>query len=335
MSLTAHPLSIRIAAWISGRQGVEHEAITLDRKRVYVLPTRAGLAFAAVLLVMLIGSMNYGLQLGYLLTFTIASMAVVGMYHTHRNLSRLQLQGLRGSDAFAGDLVGFTVMAVNPTAESRYALSFSLLVGRRRQGDFENGVVRPLPGANVDLSAHGQHEINLALPTRRRGRRPCPRIRIETHFPFGLWTAWAYFTPSLEAIVYPKPEDDAPPLPMGQGGTVESASAVQGGDDLAGVRPYQSGDPQKRIAWRLAARSDDLSVRVFDSPSGGELMLDWNALAHVTDAEQRLSRLTRWVLNADANHMRYGLTLPGFTLDLDSGTEHRQRCLRALALAEV
>jgi len=335
MSLTAHPLSIRIGTWIAGQDGVEHGEVTLDRKRVYILPTPAGMVFGSVMLVMLIGSINYSLQLGYLLTFLVSSMAVVGMYHTHRNLSRIRISSLRAEDVFAGDLAGYTLSVHNPTAEARYALMFSMIVGRRRQNDYEQGSARPLPGVTLDLSARGQQEFSLALPTRRRGRRPCPRIRVETHFPFGLWRAWAYYTPPLEAIIYPTPESDAPLLPGGLEGQGEQAGLTQGGDDLAGVRPYRSGDPPNRIAWRLAARSDDVSIKIFDSTSGGEVMLDWQALPNALSIEQRLSRLTAWVLAAEAAHIRYGLTLPGTTISAGSGMDQRQRCLTALALAKL
>jgi len=66
------------------------------------------------------------------------------------------------------------------------------------------------------------------------------------------------------------------------------------GDDFAGVRPYQAGDAQKLIAWRLAARSDDLSVKQFEAAGGGDLMLDFDALPSSLGLEHRLSRLTRW-----------------------------------------
>ena len=335
MSFTTSPLSIRIAAWIAGRDGVEHGDVLLDRKRVYILPTRAGVTFGLAMLVMLIGSINYALQLGFLLTFLVTSMAIVGMYHTHRNLARVLVRGLRAENVFAGDVAGFTLMMNNSTPEPRYAITFALVVGRRRRSDFREGIERPLPGSATDLPARGQREITLALPTRRRGRHPCPRVRIETRFPFGLWTAWSYYTPPLEAIVYPKPEDDAPPLPAGTGGDGESIGVTLGGDDFAGVRPYQAGDPQKMIAWRLAARSDDLSVKTFETSNGGELVLDWQTMQGPTDAEQQLSRLTRWVLVADASHVRYGLRIPGATIELGSGAAHRERCLTALALAPV
>ena len=49
--------------------------------------------------------------------------------------------------------------------------------------------------------------------------------------------------------------------------------------------------------------------------------------------ELKLSRLTRWVLDADAAGVRYALELPGSRIELDNGPAHRQRCLEALALA--
>ncbi len=122
MSVTTHPLSIRIAAWIAGRDGVEHGDVLLDRKRVYILPTRAGLLFAAAMLMLLVGAINYGLQLGFLLTFLVTSMAVIGMYHTHRNLARITLRGHHVDNVFAGDLASFQVSLSNPTAEARFAL---------------------------------------------------------------------------------------------------------------------------------------------------------------------------------------------------------------------
>src|SRR5262249_15125424 len=184
----------------------------------------------------------------------------------------------------------------------------------------------------VDVAAKSGQSVRLPLPTRRRGRRGCPRVRIRTVFPFGLWQAWAYVRPGLEAIVYPKPEDDAPPLPMVMGGGEKGLGVAASGEDFAGVRPYQRGDPQKMIAWKLAARSDDLSVKLFDAEAGGELVLDYFALQATLDVETRLARLARWVLDAEAAHMRYGLRLPTESIAPSNGGEHRARCLTALAL---
>jgi uncharacterized protein (DUF58 family) len=185
---------------------------------------------------------------------------------------------------------------------------------------------------SIEVTARGDRSIGVPLPAPHRGRLPAPRIVIESRFPFGLWRAWAYLTPALSAMVYPKPETDAPPLPLTGTGGGDGYGLASSGDDFAGVRPYSPGDPQKMIAWRLAARSDELSVKQFEAQGGGELLLDFDSLPRNLDVEQKLSRLARWVLDADAAHARYGLRLPGSTVSAGSGPQHREKCLTALAL---
>jgi len=331
MSLTTHPLSIRIGDWIAGRSGVEHGEVLLDRKRVYILPTRAGVVFGAAMIVLLIGSINYALQLGFLLTFLVTSMALVGMHHTHRNLARVTLRGQRADNVFAGDVATFELLVTNPTVEARQALHFSFALHLKRKVDRKRAA-HDMPGAWIDVPARGSAVARLGLPTRRRGRLGCPRVRVETRFPFGLWQAWAYYASPLSVVVYPAPEEDAPPLPVAGGSGREGAGMAASGDEFAGVRPYQAGDPQKMIAWRLAARSDELSIKLFESPTGSELALDYAQQPAHLDTEARLSRLTRWVLMAEAAQLRYALTLPGVRIDLGSGAGHRERCLTALAL---
>jgi uncharacterized protein (DUF58 family) len=332
MSITAHPLSIRIGAWIAGRDAREAGDVLLDRKRVYILPTRAGIVFGAAMLVLLIGSINYGLQLGFLLTFVVASMAAVGMYHTHRNLARITVRGASAEAVFAGDVISFEIALANPTPAARYALNFSFVLPTRRKRGSIFRSEPPAPGPWIDVAAKSAQSVRLPLPTRRRGKRASPRVRIRTVFPFGLWQAWAYLRPALDAIVYPKPEEDAPALPVVIGGGEKGIGLASSGEDFAGVRPYQSGDPQKMIAWKLAARSDDLSVKLFDAEAGGELVLDYMTLPPALDVEMRLARLARWVLDAEAAHMRYGLRLPSEEVAPGSGPDHRARCLTALAL---
>ena len=50
--------------------------------------------------------------------------------------------------------------------------------------------------------------------------------------------------------------------------------------------------------------------------------------------EERLSQLARWVLDAHAAGLAYGLRLPGATMELAAGEAQRDRCLEALALFE-
>jgi len=323
----------RFDAWLRRIAAREAGETTLDRQRIYVLPTRSGLVFGAIDLTMLFGSLHFNLQLGYLLSFFVAGIALIGLYHTHRNLSQLTLRGQRAASVYSGEVADFEIAIDNPTPEARRALNFSfVLPTRRHPGAKSRGRERPLAGVTLDVPASSSVRARIGLPTRRRGLRQCPRVRVSTSFPFGLWEAWAYLAPRLQAIVYPTPEADAPPMPVSAAGDyVQAATIVAGSDDFAGVRPYRPGDPQRSIAWRLAARGEDLPVKLFDSSAGAETELDFSALPSGLDTEQRLSRLARWVLIADAAGVRYRLILPEARIATSAGPLHRQRCLEALA----
>lgn len=327
MSLTTHPLTLRLTNWIAREAPAPQREVLLDRRRVYILPTRAGLAFAAVLLALLIGSINYELQLGFLLTFLVAGVAIVGMHQTHRNLARLRLRAHHADNVFAGDTASFHVSLVNPTADARYALELSAMPPRRERR--ANVAAAP---TRVDVPADGSTLAIVGVPAPRRGELPCPRLKIATRFPFGLWQAWSYMQPALTAVVYPAPEEQSPPLPAAvEGDVAEGGATVAGGVEWAGIRPYQAGDAPRTIAWRLAARADQLAVKLYETAAGAEPLFDYRALPAALDTERKLSRLTRWVLLAEAAQLRYGLRLPTGTLGPDRGALHRERCLTALA----
>lgn len=343
MSVITHSWAMRLGEWISGRRGPETGEVVLDRRRVYILPTPAGVLFGAAMLMLLIGSINYSLQLGYALTFLVTGMAIVGMHTTHSNLANMVLRGVRVEPVYAGDVAIFQLTAANPTTLDRYALRFSF-IGARQPRKWYAGFAAVFGGGrraaatnfvSTELPAQGDRAIGVPLQAPVRGKLPAPRIAIETRYPFGLWRAWAYLTPALTAMVYPKPEPDAPPLPATGLAGGEGVGLAASGDDFAGVRPYVPGDPQKMIAWRLAARSDELSVKQFDAQGGGDLLLDYDAISPQLDTEQKLSRLTRWVLDADAAHMRYALRIPGALAFAGTGAMHREHCLTALALHQA
>lgn len=321
-------LASRFADWMAARHPPTAATVVLDQRRIYILPSRAALIFALAVLALLIGSINYGLQLGFMLCFLVVGMAMAGMHATHANLAGLQLRGESGEPAFAGEAVHFRFALANPGTRVRRALRFAFAPRPVR------GVAPPaaLPPVEIDLAAAEQRSIVVPVATRSRGRIAAPRLVVATRFPLGLWRAWAYLQPALSTLVYPHPEADPPPLPAPTGGAPRGAAPLAGGDEFAGVRPYRAGDAAKTVAWKLAARSDELAVKLHETQRGGELLLDWSALPATLDTEARLSRLCRWVLDAEGAGLAYGLTLPGELIEVGSGPAHRARCLAALAL---
>ena len=291
----------------------------LGHRHVYVLPTRPGLLFVAVVITMLIASINYRLSLGYALSFLVAAVAIVAMLQTWRNLATLVLKPGRTEPVFAGDFTTLTVIVRNPGRLDRFALSFS--------------VPGTATAEHFDAAAGAEQIVTLALPAPIRGWHPVPRLRLETRFPLGIWRAWTWWQPALRVLVYPAPEPPGTPLPALHPAAGDGHARSAGEQDLAALRPWRSGDSSRRIAWKAMARtaSDALIVRQYDGGAPGELSLDWALLPAAWNDERKLSRLTRWVIDADALGLRFALVLPGRVLPVDAGPTHRERCLEALA----
>ena len=290
----------------------------LDRKRIYIVPTRAGFALAVTLLLMLAGSINYNLGLGYVLTFLLGGLGVVGMLHTWRNLAGLVLTPGRTNPAFAGEHVVWRVVADNASGLPRHRITLA----------FE----RALP-AVIDVAPTGSAIAELAEPVSVRGPLRPGRLRIESRWPLGLFRAWAYADLDLSTLVYPHPETGAPPLPPANPQPGASGRSLRGEDDFAGLRSYRPGDAPGRIAWKSAARGEALLTKQFEGGDGGALLwLDRSTLPRELDEERALSRLTAWVLAADTARLRYGLRLRTQEIAPESGAVHRTYCLEALAL---
>lgn len=309
----------RLARHLLKRQGPQAGDVRLGRRNIYILPSKAGLLCGAVLATMLIASINYQLSLGFALTFLLGSIALVAMLQTFRNLAAVLLRPGRAEPVFAGSMAEVKLQMFNRSTHERFAL-------RLQAPEMAQATLVDLPGASDKL-------IVLAIPTVRRGWMPMPRFKLWTDFPLGLWRAWAYWHPASRVLVYPSPETPAAPLPELAIVGGEGDGRGQGEDDLAAVRPFAAGDSPRRIAWKAMARtgSDTVLVKQFEGGYRGDLLLDWARLPAALPVEARLSRLTRWVLDADASGTRYALRLPGSVIDTDAGPAHRQRCLEALA----
>ncbi len=299
-----------------GPRQPEPGTIFLLQKRVYILPTRAGLAYALALAVMLIGSINYNLSLGYILTFLLASMALVAILHTFRNLVHLHITPGRVESVFAGEIAWFELFLENRSGYDRCSIYL-----------WHDGKATP-----CDVASGRGATVSVPVAAQKRGWLAPGRITVDTRFPVGLLRAWSYIQPDMQCLVYPKPDDGFLPLPEPSGGSGEKRVSAGGSDDFAGLRPYQASDSPRHIHWKAAARGRGLQTKVFSGRAAAELWLDWNELHADLGLEAKLSRLTRWVLLADQDGLRYGLRLPGLQLAPDAGEPHRLNCLRALAL---
>jgi uncharacterized protein (DUF58 family) len=309
--------------WLFQLRDAEPGTVTLTSRRVFIVPTRAGLGFAVLLLVMLIGALNYSLGLGFALTFFAAACAVADMVLTAKNLAQLQLAPGRAQPVFAGEEAQFELHLLNRSKQDRYAVWLGF------QADGE-------PRHVTDVAAGGASAVRLAARSTERGWLAAPRVRLVTRFPLGLFRAWAYWRPDAKVLVYPAPELPAPPLPS-SGAASEDGHGTVGLDNFAGIRSYQPGDPLKHLAWRQIARHDpalggQLVSKHFEGGAVAELCLDFAVLPLHGDLEQKLARMASWVLQAEQRALPYRFRLAQHDYGPALGDAHRAACLRALAL---
>ena len=306
------------AQWFYRRHAPEPGTIVLTQRRVYVLPSRQGLVFGTSMVVMLIGSINYNLSLGYVLTFLLTGMGVVSILHTFRNLARLAVSPGRVDPVFAGEVAQFHVHIENPDRHDRFSLVLTC------KGEM----------VSCDIPAQRVGVVVIRQRAQKRGWMPLERVTLETRYPLGLTRAWSYVRPDMRALIYPTPDDALLPMPQARPEAGDAISVGSGSDDFFGLRTYQPSDSPRHVAWKAAARTDTPLTKVFIGRAASELWFDFDDMPQGFDTEARLSRLSRWVLLATQSGARYGLRLPGTQIPLGDGEGHREACLRTLALFE-
>ena len=297
------------------------DTTTLTQRNVYILPTRPGFMMGATLLILVIASINYQLNLGYLLTFLLAGCGIVGMHVCHGTLRGLTMNLMAPDPQFAGGSAALRVVLTNGRGSVRHGIGVGVLEAPR-----ENKFVW------TDAPALGSCVVEIAFRPERRGLHRVPTLTAETRFPLGTFRVWTVWRPAAQVLVYPQPEVFPPPLPPGEpraGGAARARVQVTG--EFDGVREYRRGDPLKLVVWKKAAKTGDLVSRDAQQAQRYELWLDFRS-AGTSDPEARLSRLAAWVVQADRLDMEYGLRLPGLEIAPASGEVHKRRCLEALAL---
>lgn len=316
-----HPLAhvrARLARWWQSRLPLT-DSVTLTQRNVYILPTRAGFMLGVTLLVLLVASINYQLNLGYLLTFLLAGSALVGMHVGHGSLRGLTLNLTAPDPIHLGAKAIFNVHLHNSRKRPRYGLGLAVLDAGQ--------------WAWTDVAAQASSTVQLAWLPERRGLHRLPTLTAETRFPLGTFRVWTVWRPAAQVLVYPAPEVPAAPLPGGEaheGSAHASATSVQGEPD--GLRAYRRGDALKTIVWKKAAKTGELVSRDSQTLQQQTLWLDQQQTG-LSQPEAQLSRLCAWILQADQLGLIYGLRLKQQEIAPASGLAHQQRCLRALALA--
>ena len=286
--------------------------VTLNRHIIYILPTKAGLGFIAMIGVVLIGAMNYQNNLAYLLGFGLISLLLVTKIETYRQLLGLEISIGHIEPVFCGQTLKVPVI-IKSRGMRRFAI------------ELDKDVVH-----HCDDIAAAQSTITLSLPTEMRGLHKLGLLKITSRFPFSLFYAWTPMPLDTAYLVYPQIESNAPRASSHTNHDSDRGTNTKGDDDFIGIKSYHHGDTPRHIHWKAYAKGQGLQSKQFSSTQHQQLCFDWEDTQGLP-LEKRLSRLTAWLLEAERDGNYFALRMPTTEIAMGHGSEHLHRCLKILA----
>lgn len=287
----------------------------LTHDRVYILPSRRGWAYVVSLMIMLIASINYSLSLGYALCFMMTGLFCSTLLATYKNLTGLTISSIDTKNGVVGKPISFD-FSFRSESTKRMAIDV---------GDRTTAIRCDIAGD--DEVVHQYRRV-----ADQRGWQQLGRITISSGYPLGLWIAWSYLHTDHKCLAFPAPEIPAPPTPVTDS-TGGLGDRKPNSGEFDGIREYQPGDPVNAIAWKASARGAGTYVREASSEvSAVDQHFLWQQTSMLGDIEQRISRLTAWIEQAEHDNTRFSLTLPNAATKTGSGIQHAITAKTLLAL---
>jgi uncharacterized protein (DUF58 family) len=306
-------------SWIDKRHSQTKRHL-LHRKNLYIFPSITGFAYLLLVIIIWLLGTNYQNNLILALAYMQISVFVLTILNTYNNMAGLRVEFIGAEEGFVGEKIAFRFLFASSNRRGAHYITAQWLDGDAVILDFEPG---------------REHIENVYINASRRGWLRPRRLLLKSTFPMGLLRCWTWLNVDAETLVYPEPVECE--LPIGVAAPEQDGGQhprLGSGDEFAGFRTYKPGDSPRRIAWKHYARDLGLWSKDYGETVTSQTWLQWNDFFR-GDVELGLSHLCFWVEKFTEQQRTFGLKLPGVELPPDSGMEHRQTTLRALATFEV
>ncbi|MBR59490.1 MAG: hypothetical protein CMH54_15935 [Myxococcales bacterium] len=289
------------------------------REGVWLIVMIFGLGIAAI---------NTGHNLLYLLLGFLLSIISLSGVLSERMLNRARVDFLPPDGLHVGETtripVGFKFLG-------RWGRVYSL----RASPVLEDGVAETVPAYAPQLVAGERQRFIMRTRFLRRGIYASPRARLETDFPFGFVSKSRLLEVESTYRVWPRihPVHLDPPTHSEQQYSDQAGYVSVTGEEFFSVREYRSGDPIKRIHWRLTARATRPVVRELELPGSPRLSISC-VIPSLDEAAQEDAyaemAASLAVAGLDAGYL-VELETPTQKVTAQRGPSQRRRILNALA----
>jgi uncharacterized protein (DUF58 family) len=303
--------------WFDARNPARGDTILLHNRRLYILPTRFGYLFAIMLLLLFFAAINYQNSMAFVLTFMLTSLGIISLWHTHKNLLGITVKLQIPRPVFSGEFCELKFEVSHANSSRRFA------IGIQYAGETP---------VYLKLEPAGNTVAKLKIPSAHRGQFKPGGITVFTRYPTGLFHAWGWLKFDLPILIYPRPTANVKlqQSMVDQYDGQVSTSTIEG-DDFAGLREHREGESLRHISWKAYAQGKGMLTKTFQGQARPTLWIDWQLLGEGS-LEDKLSFMTALVLAAESQEQKYGLRLPGTSIEQNFGNAHKHVCLQALAI---
>ena len=292
----------------------------------------AGVVYVALAILLGVVSVNSGNNLLCLVTSLLLGYMLASGVAGWRNVMGAEAWVELPDEIYAGQAFRLVLEVRN---RRRFASLHMIEVSVHPVGEWD-GLQEPVRAffGIVPRGEVASRTVWMTLP-----RRGCAALALEvaSAYPFDFFVRWGHTPPESGALVFPAPLSERSSSVWADEGRSDededrSVGAPLDAAEVAGVRPYQAGDPINRIHWKISARTGKLSTRLFESPhvrSGRTIDLD--ALVR-NGVERGLSIAAGRVLEAGREGVPIGLKDRGVMTPPAPGRAARLELLGRLAI---
>ena len=293
------------------------DTLRLGLRNLYIIPTRFGwlwLSAGLLLAVVAIQTQQNGpLLLGYLLL----GLMMLALLLTHFNLQGLELRCASASPGFAGTPCTYRLI---------------LCSDQKRDGLHLNWQDNNHEQANILMVQPGEQTLTLTwIPTQRGWQTP-GRLRLFSSAPLGLFHCWSRWQPQRRQLIYPRrrqgPVQQFPAAIQRLRSGIQLEQPVIGVEEWRDLNPHRPEDGIHRLAWKQLAQGRGRLSKRFGDIDGPPLLI---APATGLPIERALEHLSERIWQLSKTQASFGLELPGLRIAAGTGSNHRDRCLKALA----
>jgi hypothetical protein len=126
VELSAFERSPRFSRWLDRRIPPSRK-LTLSQQSIFIFPTVTGFLFGGLIVLLILGAINYQNSLVYGVAFTLGSLFLVTILYTFRNLSGLTIELIAASTGFVGEDVEFQVRISRSKGKGREGIQLGWL----------------------------------------------------------------------------------------------------------------------------------------------------------------------------------------------------------------